>query len=227
MSLPAARGWFTCEADLLASTTPDAAPGSIGARRRRLAELAAESIWDENHDPIDLQPSVASASLRFRVRHGQPDEPMWADTLPGARAALRGSRAPGRVVELRGLRDSSDDPLEVTGHPNEPIQVLLPGFGASTPLRVTKGAAIVHAGQQSRRAGRERDRAARVDVTVAPGASVLVFGARYGQVNVTVEGDGVAVVVGERYTTGTLARTPDGSIDVIAPTSPDLQVQTH
>lgn len=219
---------FNFERDLLAATDPGAPAGSVAARRRMLAELADEATWDEAADSWDIQPSIESSSLRFMVKHNRQREiePTWATTPAGARAAVRGSRAPGRIVQLRGLRGDLTDPLEVTGHASDPIQVNLPGFGAHAPLRVTKGTAVIHAGDQERLAFRT-GKTANVDVTVAPGANVLIFGAKSGEVNVTVEGDGVAVVVGERYTTGTLTQeSSDGSLDVVGPTSAAFAITT-
>jgi hypothetical protein len=210
---------FTFEVDLLADTDPAAAPGTVAARRRLLAELAAESTWDEENDPSSWQPAVESSSIRFQLKHNadRRDLAERAETPAQARAALRGSRSPGRFVHVR-LDDHVEDPIEVTGHATDPIQVELPGFGVRVPLRVTKGTAVIHAGGQNR-AAPHRGETAKVDVTVAPGANVLVFGTRRGEVNVTVEGDGVAAVVGERDTTGTLVVTGEGSIDAVGPTS--------
>lgn len=210
---------FTFEVDLLADTDAAAPPGTVAARRRLLAGLAAESTWDEENDPLNWQPAVESSSIRFQLKHNadRRGAPERAQTPAQARAALRGSRAPGRFVHVR-LDEHVEDPIEVTGHATDPIQVELPGFGVRIPLRVTKGTAVIHAGGQSRGAP-NRGETAKVDVTVAPGANVLIFGTRSGEVNVTVEGDGVAVVVGERNTTGTLVSTSEGSIDAVGPTS--------
>jgi len=203
--------------DLLADTSGDEPVGSVAARRRRLAELAAKSTWDETTDPLSWQPSVESDSVRFSIKHNAGrarDAHVDARTFSAARSALRGSRTPGRVVHL--FTDDTSEVLEVTGHPDDPIQVHLPGFRKRTPLRVTKGCAVIHAGNGLA----SRRQAPVVDVTIAPGASVLVFGARGGQVNVTVEGDGAAVVVVGRHTACDITVTStEGSVDTVGPTN--------
>lgn len=206
---------YTWPADLVADTDAHAPTGSLAARRRRLAELATFSTWDEATDPVSWQPAVESSSVRFSIKHNadREVEETHATTTSAARAALRGSRSPGRIVRLG--TDDTDEVLEVTGHNDDPIQVHLPGFGIRTPLRVTKGSAVIHAGNGLVR----RNQAPVVDVTVAPGASVLIFGARGGEVNVTVEGDGAAVVVAESNTATLVTASAQASLDIVGPTS--------
>jgi hypothetical protein len=189
--LPARDGVFSDPVDLLRSTENH--DGSdVAVRRYRAAELAATRFNGPRLAGTEIRPA----------------------TLSQARAALRASRAPGRVVELVGIDTIGRDPLEVRGHDADPLAVWSrAGFAG---LQVTSGTVVVYA-----------DSASGNPVTVHDGATAVIFAGRGRKVGVEVKGSGVAVLVSEHGVHGYQRREPgDGSLDILRDARDRLTIRT-
>ncbi|WP_251151276.1 hypothetical protein [Cellulosimicrobium sp. Marseille-Q4280] len=188
--LPARDAIFTDPVDLVRSTENH--DGSdVAVRRHRAVELAVAR-------PL---PRISS-----QTRHPAK--------VGAARSALRATRDPGRVVSLRGLDTIGKDPFEVRGNDTDPLVVInRSGF---SHLRVTSGAALIHAESASGNA-----------VTVTDGATAVIFASPGRKVSVSVEGSGVAVLVSSQDVHGYQRRDEgEGSLDVLREETDRLTVRT-
>jgi len=177
-TLPRRDGIFTDPVELLrACEEPE---DDVGRRRGRTAHRAT----------LAVTPRLDGTELR----------PV---TLTEARKALNATRAPGRVVVISGLDTIGHEPLEVRGHPDVPLQVVV--TGGFVRLRVTSGDVVVYA-----------DSPLGNPIDVEGEAAVAVLAAPGRKVSVNVKGSGVAVLNFDEGARGYQHREEgEGSLDVV------------